>query len=185
MKKKFAVFIDRDGTINQNFENLSNLTDLHLLSNTAQAILLLNQSQIPAIVITNQPVIARGLLDERGVDKIHKEINNQISKIGAKINGFYYCPHHPDGNLEKYRKICVCRKPSIGMYQQAALDFKIDLVKSYVVGDTYKDMEAGKVIGATTIAVLSGQSDFKNSKSDFIAKDLLEAVKLILKKEKL
>ncbi|MCL4415422.1 MAG: HAD-IIIA family hydrolase [Actinobacteria bacterium] len=185
MKKAFAVFIDRDGTINQNFENLYKSADLHLLSNSAQAILLLNQAKIPAIVITNQPVVARGLIDEKGVEKIHQEINNRIGKIGARIDSFYFCPHHPQANLEQYRVTCICRKPGIEMYKQAAQDFKVNLNISYVIGDTYKDINAGNALGATTIAVLSGQSDFQNSKPDYTVKDLLKAVKLILKRERL
>lgn len=185
MGKQLAVFIDRDGTINQNFENLSDIANLHLLPNSAKAILLLNQSQIPTIVITNQPIIARGLSDERGVERVHQEINNQIGVIGAKIDGFYFCPHHPNANLEKYRLTCICRKPGVAMYQQAAKDFNIDLKKSYVIGDTYKDINAGKTICATTIGVLTGQSDFQESKADFLVNDLYDAVKLILKRERL
>ena len=185
MSKKLAVFIDRDGTINQDVDNLSNLANLKLLPNTAQAILLLNQFKITAIVITNQPVIARGLLDEKGVEKIHLEINNQIGRIGAKIDGFYFCPHHPKANLKKYRVTCICRKPGIGMYQQAAQDFGVDLTKSYVIGDSFRDIEAGKALDTTTIAVGSDQTNFRNSKPDYLVKDLYEAVKLLLKKEKL
>lgn len=185
MTKKFAAFIDRDGTINHNFENLFKLTDLRLLPNAAQAILLLNQAQIPAIVITNQPVIARGIASEKDVEKIHQEINIQIGKIGAEINSFYFCPHHPDANLKQYSLTCDCRKPNTAMYKQAALDFEVSLTDSYVIGDTYKDIAAGKALGATTIAVLSGQSDFKDSKPNYIVKDLYEAVKLIVNNEKL
>lgn len=183
MKKRFAVFIDRDGTINKNFENLSRLADLQLLPSTAQAILLLNQAQIPAIVITNQPVIARGIADEKDVERIHQEINRQIGKIGAKINAFYFCPHHPKANLKKYRITCLCRKPGIGMYQQATQDFGIDPTKSYVIGDSFRDIKAGKALGATTIAVVSDEMDFRSWEPDYQVTDLNKAIKLILEKE--
>lgn len=184
-EKKFAAFIDRDGTINFNVDNLSNLNDLTLIPNTAQAIALLNKFNIPALVITNQPVIARGLLDEKGVDEIHREINKRIYENKARIDGFYFCPHHPEANIKKYRILCKCRKPGIKMYKQAARDFKVDLTKSYVIGDSFRDIEAGKTLGTTTIGVGSNRVNFQNSKPDFFAKDLYEAVKLILKKEQL
>lgn len=185
MKKIFAVFIDRDGTINQNFENLSKLADLQLLPSTAQAILLLNQAHIPAIVITNQPVIARGLLDEKGIEEIDNEINRRIGKVGARIDRFYFCPHHPRANLKKYRVICDCRKPGIGMYKQAAQDYNIDVTKSYCIGDSFRDIKAGKTLGATTIAIKATNMDLKDSKPDYLVQDLYEAIKLVLKKENL
>lgn len=185
MKKLFAVFIDRDGTINKDVDNLSNLTKLTILPNTSKAIVLLNKFNIPVIVITNQPVVARGLLTENGVEQIHQEISNRLSKTEAIIDGFYFCPHHPEANLEKYRVICNCRKPATKMYKQAAKDFQVNLNRSYVVGDSFRDIEAGKTLGAVTIGIKSDQRLLRDSKPDYLVKDLYEAVKIILKKEKL
>lgn len=182
---RFAAFIDRDGTINLDVDNLSKIKDLTIFPKVPQAIALLNKFKIPVIVITNQPVVARGLLTEEGVKKVHKEINNRLRRDGAKIDGFYYCPHHPQANLEKYRITCLCRKPGIAMYQQAAGNFKIDLTKSYVIGDSFRDIKAGKTLNATTIAITSGQKNFQNSKPDYQVQDLYAAVKLILRREKL
>lgn len=185
MGKKFAVFIDRDGTINLDVDNLSKIENLIIFPKVPEAIALLNKFHIPAIVITNQPVIARGLLDEKGIEEINNEINRRIGKVGARIDRFYFCPHHPRANLKKYRVICDCRKPGIGMYKQAAQDYNIDVTKSYCIGDSFRDIQAGKTIGATTIGVASGQTDFRNSKPDYKVPDLNEAVKLLLKKENL
>lgn len=184
MGKKFAAFIDRDGTINLDVDNLSKIEDLTILPNVPEAIALLNKFLIPAIVITNQPAIARGLLTEEGVEKIHWEINNRLQKMRAKIDGFYFCPHHPEANLEKYKLTCVCRKPGIAMYKQAAKDFGVELKKSYIIGDSYRDIEAGNTLGATTISVAYNQKKIQELNSDYSVKDLFQAVELILKKEK-
>lgn len=185
MRRKFAAFIDRDGTINLDVDNLSKIEDLAILPNVPQAIALLNRFHIPAIVITNQPVIARGLLTEVQLEQINKEISTRLEKEGAKIDKLYFCPHHPQANLEKYRVTCACRKPEVGMYKQAAKDFKVNLKKSYVIGDSFRDIEAGRTLGATTIAVTSNQKDFQNLNSDYSVNDLFAAIKLIIAKEKL
>lgn len=185
MRKKLATFIDRDGTINLDVNNLSKIEDLTILPNVTEAIALLNKYRIPAIVITNQPVIARGLLTEEGVKKIHKEINSRLGKMGAKIDDFYFCPHHPSANIEKYRIDCICRKPGTALYKQAAKDFGVDLKKSYVIGDSFRDIDAGKTLGSATIAVSSNQKGSQNLNSDYSVKDLYQAVELILEKEKL
>lgn len=185
MKQKFAVLIDRDGTINEDVDNLSKIEDLKIFPTAISAFKLLNKYRIPAIVVTNQPVIARGWVDEHWLNNTHKEIIAKFKKEGAKIDRIYYCPHHPNANLEKYRVICKCRKPETGMLKDAAKDFKISLKDSYIVGDSFRDIEAGKRVGATTIAVKTGSSNFKDSKPDLKVEDLLAAVKLILAKEDL
>ncbi|MBI2596895.1 HAD family hydrolase [Candidatus Daviesbacteria bacterium] len=185
MRKKFAVFIDRDGTINLDVDNLSKIKDLTILPNVSKAITLLNKFHIPVIVITNQPVIARGLLTKEGIKKIHREINCRLQKMGAKIDDFYFCPHHPHANIEKYRITCICRKPGTAMYKQAAKDFGVELKKSYVIGNSFRDIDAGKTLGTITISVASNQKGVQNLNSDYSVKNLYQAVELILKKEKL
>lgn len=185
MSKRFAVFLDRDGVINYEVDNLHKISDLKILPRAPQALKLLNKFKIPVIVITNQPVVARGWLTEQGVEKIHYEIERRLAKDGAKIDKFYFCPHHPEADLPKYRVICNCRKPATGLFEKAAEEFGIDLKKSYVIGDSFRDIEAGKKLGATTILVKSGSGDLRESVPDYSVKDLFEAVKLILKKEDL
>lgn len=182
---KFAVFIDRDGTIHEDADNLSKLDDLKIFPQAIAAVKLLNKFRIPAIIVTNQPVVARGWVTERWVNNTHKEIVARFKKERAKIDKFYYCPHHPNANLKKYRIICKCRKPEAGMLKQGAKDFKVDLKKSYIVGDSFRDIEAGKKVGCTTIFVRTGGGDIRESKPDYFFPDLLEAVKFILKKEDL
>jgi len=183
--KKFAVFCDRDGVINKEINYLHRFEDLEILPKVPEAIKLLNKHKIPVIVVTNQPAVARGLITEDGVRKINSEISKQIEKKKGNIDGFYFCPHHPNANLKIYRTECDCRKPNIGLFKKAAKDYDIDLRSSYIVGDTFRDIEAGKNFEGKTIAVESGLSDFRDSKSDFRVKNLYEAVKLILKKEKI
>lgn len=182
-KKGIVVFADRDGVINKEVDNLRRIEDLGILPHVPQAIKLLNQAKIPFIIITNQPVVARGWLTEEQVIEIHKKLEEILRKRGAKIDGFYFCPHHPNANLKKYRIFCDCRKPETGLFKKAAREHDADLKKSYVIGDSFRDIEAGKKIGATTVFVESGSRDLRGSKPNYSCKDLFEAVRFILKKE--
>jgi len=182
-KKRFAVFADRDGVINKEVGNLWRIEDLEIIPKVSQAIKILNEYDIPFIVITNQPVVARGWITENGVREINNKIQDILRGEGAQISDFYFCPHHPNANLKKYRVSCNCRKPEIGLFREAANKYHIDLKKSYVIGDSFRDIEAGKRLGATTIAVQTGTSDFRDSTPNYNMADLYEAVKFILKKE--
>ena len=182
-KKPVAVFLDRDGVINTEVDNLRKLEDLKILPKVPQALKLLNQFGIPAIVITNQPVVARGWLTQKGVREIHQKIAEILGKSGAKISDFYFCPHHPEANLKRYRIVCDCRKPEVGLFKKAAKKYKVDLKKSYIIGDSFRDIEAGKKLGATTIFVKTGTGDLRDSKPGHALKDLYDAVRFILKKE--
>lgn len=183
--KNIAVFADRDGVINVEVDNLHKMEDLKLLPKTSEAIHLLNKSKVPLIVITNQAVVARGWFTEEDVKKVHQEIQNRLKVKKTVIDAFYFCPHHPDANLEEYRVICNCRKPNIGMLEAAAKDYNIDIKNSYMIGDSFRDIETGKNAGCLTIAVESGASDFRESNPDYKFKNLYEAVKFILKRESL
>jgi histidinol-phosphate phosphatase family protein len=185
VKKRFAVFADRDGVINKEVDNLHRIEDLEILPRVPKAIKLLNQHQIPFIVITNQPVVARGWLTEEGVQRIHDKIQEILHAQGVEIDRFYFCPHHPNADLKKYRVVCDCRKPAIGLFKKAAKDFGVDLKKSYIVGDSFRDIEAGKQLGATAIFVKSGARDLRGSTPNYSFKDLYEVVKFILKREKI
>jgi len=181
--EKIAVFCDRDGVINKEVNYLHKLEDLEILPRVSKAIKLLNQRQIPIIVITNQPAVAKGLIDEKGIKKIHQKIQQFLAPQGARIDKFYFCPHHPNADLKKYRVECDCRKPNVGLFRKAAKDYNIVLKNSYIVGDTFRDIEAGQELSCKTIAVTSDYSDLRDSKPTFRAKDLYDAVQLILDKE--
>jgi len=192
MKKNTAVFLDRDGVINEEVGYLDSLDKLKIIPGAYEAIRLINESGMKVVVISNQAGVARGLFPEDFVKITHEYLQNALRKKGAYIDNFYYCPHHPTEGIEPYRQVCNCRKPAPGMLLQAAQDLNIDLKRSYLVGDRFNDMEAGKKIGVRGILVKTGfgqsllQDDGPDeatpeNKPDFIAADILEAVKLILK----
>lgn len=181
MSVNFAVFIDRDGVINHDSGNFYKIEELQILPRVPQALKLLNDFKVPAIVVSNQPTVARGWITENGVEKIHRKIQKILLKDKAKVDGFYYCPHHPNANLPKYRIVCSCRKPNTGLFKEAARKWGIDIKKSYVVGDSFREIEAAKNLGCKSIAVRCGTSEFVDSNPDHEVEDLYEAVKLILK----
>lgn len=149
--KQKAVFLDRDGTINKYVGFLRNIDDFELIEGVAEAIKLINQSGYLAIVVTNQPVIARGEVTWEELNDIHKKMATLLGKEGAYVDGIYICPHHPDkgfeGERQEYKIDCDCRKPKPGLLLQAAKDFNIDLSESYMIGDSHRDVEAGENAG--------------------------------------
>jgi mannose-1-phosphate guanylyltransferase / phosphomannomutase len=187
--KQKAIFIDRDGVINEEVGNLSEIEKFKILPDVAEAIKLINKSDYLAIVITNQPVIAKGWISEENLWQMHKKLETILGEDRAFIDKIYYCPHHPDkgfdGEIEDLKIDCECRKPKIGMINKAALDFNIDLEKSYIVGDTTTDIQTGINANIKTILVNTGYagSDKKYSvKPDWEANNLLDAVQIILAK---
>lgn len=149
--KQKAIFLDRDGTINKYVGFLRNIDDFELIEGVAEAIKLINQSGYLAIVVTNQPVIARGEITWEELNEIHKKMATLLGKEGAYVDGIYICPHHPDKGFEgerpEYKIDCDCRKPKPGLLLQAAKDFNIDLSESYMIGDSHRDVEAGENAG--------------------------------------
>ena len=142
-----AIFLDRDGTINKYGGFLRNIDDFELIEGVSKAIRLINQSGYLAIVVTNQPVIARGEVTWEELHEMHKKMETLLGKDGAYIDGIYICPHHPDRGFEgerpEYKIECDCRKPKAGLFLQAAKDFNIDLSLSIMIGDSDRDVEAG------------------------------------------
>ena len=149
--KQKAVFLDRDGTINKYVGFLRDINEFELIDGVSKAIKMINQSGYLAIVVTNQPVIARGEVSWEELHEIHKKMETLLGKEGAYIDGMYICPHHPDKGFEgerpEYKFDCDCRKPKPGLLLQAAKDFNIDLSQSYMIGDSERDVEAGKAAG--------------------------------------
>lgn len=148
-----AVFLDRDGTINVYKGLISRVQDLELIPNIADTIRKINESGYLAIVVTNQPVIARGDCTVEELERIHEKLETLLGQEGAYIDDIFYCPHHPDkgfaGERPEYKIACGCRKPGPGMLLQAAEKYNIDLAQSYMVGDDERDMEAGRQAGCT------------------------------------
>ncbi len=152
--KQKAIFLDRDGTINKYVGFLRNIDDFELLPTAAEAIKQINRSGYLAIVVTNQPVIARGEVKFAELDEIHNKMETLLGKDGAYLDGIYFCPHHPDsgfkGEVKELKFDCDCRKPKPGMLLQAAKDFNIDLEQSYMIGDGELDRGAGEAAGCRT-----------------------------------
>lgn len=149
--KQKAVFLDRDGTINKYVGFLRNIDDFELINGVSEAIKKINQSGYLAIVVTNQPVIARGEVSWEELNEIHKKMATLLGKDGAYVDAIYVCPHHPDkgfkGERPEYKFDCNCRKPKPGLLLQAAKDFNIDLSQSIMIGDSESDLKAGEAAG--------------------------------------
>jgi len=150
-RRQKAVFLDRDGTINQYVGFLTSANQFELIPQVADAIKLINQSGYLTIVVTNQPVIARGECTWDGLQHIHQKMETELGRSGAYLDAIYVCPHHPDkgfvGERPAYKVVCNCRKPKSGLLLQAAADFNIDLSQSFMIGDSDNDIEAGRNAG--------------------------------------
>ena len=190
MEKKFrAVFLDRDGTLNEEVGYLDSAGKLQMIPEAFEAVRRINESGMKAVVVTNQAGVAKGLFSEKFVRDVNDRIQGLFIEYGALIDRFYYCPHHPSEGADPYRKICDCRKPEPGLLQQAAQDLDIDLARSYMIGDHLRDVETARRVGAKGILVTTGHGadQLKTSgitaanQPDYVAKNILEAVDWILK----
>jgi len=182
-KKNRAVFLDRDGTINEEVGYLSRIEELKIYENAAEAIRLVKEKGFLAIVITNQSGVARGYFTEEFIITVHNKINEYLNARGTSLDALYYCPHHPKYGNEHYRKECPCRKPEPGLLLMAAEDFNIDLKSSYVIGDMLRDIDTARRVGAKGVMVKTGygRNVVATSKPDYIAEDLLDAAKWIIR----
>lgn len=186
-----VVFLDRDGTINEEVGYLNHLERFVLLPRVAQAIRLLNQHQFKTVVVTNQSGVARGYFPETLVRQVHQKMEDLLRMAGAHLDGIYYCPHHPDVGSPPYRQRCRCRKPGRGMVEEAARDLEIDAARSYLIGDRGNDIEFGHQFGARGILVLTGYGRGEweylrgqwSIQPDYVAQDLYDAVQWILVQE--
>jgi len=183
--------MDRDGTISEEVGYVNHLSRFRLLPRTAEAVKLINQSGFKAIVVTNQSGVARGYFPEELVREVHTKMQMLLGHEGARVDRIYYCPHHPAVGPGKYRRDCDCRKPKIGMLEKAVRDLKVDLSRSYIIGDKHTEIVTGHRAGIKSVLVLTGYgigelelySDQWEQKPDFVAEDLLAAVKWILQQE--
>lgn len=157
LNKQKAIFLDRDGTINRHIGFLNNIDDFVLIPGVTDAIRSINQSGFLAIVVTNQPVVARGEVTLEELKHIHDKMETLLGEEGAYLDGIYVCPHHPhkgySGECAEFKIVCNCRKPKPGLLLQAAKDFNINLKESWMVGDSEIDMAAGRAAGCHTIQV--------------------------------
>ena len=177
-----AVFLDRDGVLNQDFppHYPHRLDQMIMIPGVDDAIKLLKDNDYFLAIISNQSGVARGYYEEKQISVFNDALLKEIRKKGGDIDAIYYCPHHPDAVIEKYKINCSCRKPKPGMILEAAKTFDIDLTSSFFVGDKATDVETGRKAGVRSILVLSGQGIDEVSKVKpgdcLIAEDLYEAV---------
>lgn len=186
--KQRAIFLDRDGTMNVSKGFISKADDLELIPGTIDAIKAINKSGALAIVITNQPVIARGECSFEELHNIHNKLKTLIGEKGAFVDDIFYCPHHPDkgfeGEVPELKFDCECRKPKTGMIDEAVKKYNIDLSKSYMVGDSTMDLETARNAGIKSVLVNTGfaGNDGKYDRScDIEADNLFDAVEKIIK----
>lgn len=182
-----AIFLDRDGTINIEVSHLSSPDQLTLIPGAGEAIRAINRSGALAVVVTNQPVLARGDVDWRGMEVIHAQLDKLLGEEGAYIDRLYLCPHHPDtgfeGEVKSLKKICECRKPASGLIEQAVADLGISIQQSWMIGDSTADIVAGNNIGLQTILVGTGNAGNDGKypcTPDFVVSDIKAAVSWIL-----
>lgn len=155
-KLRPAVFLDRDGTINEEVGYIHDPRDLNLIPGAAAAIRELNALGVLAILVTNQSGPARGYYPESHLDTLHQRLNQLLEDEGAFLDDLYYCPHLPDGTVPAYTMACDCRKPGTKLVQLATAKHGIDLARSYVVGDKATDVELGQNAGCKTVLLTSG-----------------------------
>jgi len=186
--KRPAVFIDRDGTVNEQMGYINHLSRFVMLAGAAEAIRLLNSHRYLAIIVSNQSGVARGYYPIELVDKVHSHMNTLMEKEGAFVDGIFFCPHYVNGNVPEYSIECDCRKPGTGLIEKACQAFDIDMAHSYMIGDRYSDIELALRLDLKGVLVTTGYGlgdlDYVfprlSFKPDHVAKNLLQAVKWII-----
>lgn len=182
--KRRAVFIDRDGTLSEEVGYINHPSRFLLFPYAAGAVKLLNDHEWLAVIITNQAGVARGYFDEAMIQTVHDNLKRDLQSVGARIDGIYYCAHHPSVGEPPYRQDCDCRKPKPGLIKRAATDLNIDVQQSWMIGDRYSDIELARNAGVRSALVLSGygRGEWESQRSswqhqpDLIAENLFEAI---------
>jgi D-glycero-D-manno-heptose 1,7-bisphosphate phosphatase len=176
------VFLDRDGTLIEDAGYLDRLDRIAFFPYSVDAVRLLNRAGFAVIVASNQSGVARGFVEETFIDEAHRRIADVLAGGGARVDGFYYCPHHPEGRVTRYRQSCDCRKPKPGLLHRAAGEHRLDLARSFVVGDRPGDIEAGAAVGAAGVQVRTGYGrNTANARGHATVDNLMEAVSWILR----
>ena len=182
-----AIFLDRDGTMNEDVGYLDRIDRLQLFPWTLDAIRLLRRAGYAVVIVTNQVGIARGMQDEAIVDTVRDLIDRQLQAISEQLDGHYYCPHDPHAPVEAYRCECACRKPKPGMVEQAARDLDLDVARSVVIGDKWGEIRLARNVGARGILVRTGygrtqeQMPRADLKADAVVDTLMDAASWILR----
>jgi D-glycero-D-manno-heptose 1,7-bisphosphate phosphatase len=182
-----AVFLDRDGTLIEEVGYLDRLERVELYPYSADAIRALNRAGVRIVLVTNQSGVARGFFTESVVHAVHDHIAKLLAEAGARIDAYYYCPHHPDGKVAQYATVCDCRKPARGLVDRAIRELGIDPLRSFTVGDRWLDVALAKAIGARGILVRTGYGLTEETRpvnglhSDAVVDNLIGAASWILR----
>lgn len=151
-----AAFLDRDGVLNRDSGFVYKPEHFFWLEGAKESVRFLNEQGYLVLVVTNQSGVAQGFYEERDVRALHDWMNSELGKAGGRVDGFYYCPHHPQGSRDEYRKICRCRKPAPGLLHQAIRDWPIDTARSFLIGDNERDLKAGEAAGIASYLFKGG-----------------------------
>jgi starch synthase len=184
---RIGVFLDRDGTLNEEASYIRSPEELHLIRGAGEAVQRLNSRGFITCVMSNQSGVARGYLTEKDLISIHAKLERELARSGGRVDRMYYCPHHPTEGTPPYNIECDCRKPKTGMLLRGQEEFKLDLARSFVVGDSVVDMQAGNTVRAKTILVLTGYGAMAREQCrsagvhlDHVAPTIVEAVDFVL-----
>jgi len=191
--KKIGVFLDRDGVINSLvhkrgvIDSPFTIRQFRLLPGVGTAVRRLNRLGLKVVVVSNQPGVAKGNFTAGALREMTEKMERGLRRSGARLDGIYYCLHHPQARIKKYRARCVCRKPMPGLLVRASREMGLDLRTSFMVGDNLTDIEAGKAAGCTTLFIGDWKCDIcrhmktKKVKPDHIARDIMDAVRIVKK----
>ncbi len=183
------MFLDRDGTMIEDVGYLDALERVAFYPWTVDAIRALNRAGLAVVVVTNQSGVARGIFTEAFVGETHRVIDARLAAGGARVEAYYHCPHHPDGTVAPFARTCDCRKPGRAMIDRAAADLAIDPTRSFVVGDTWLDIQLGRAVGARAILVRTGKGDAEQLRppddvaADAVVDNLAAAASWILNRQ--
>jgi D-glycero-D-manno-heptose 1,7-bisphosphate phosphatase len=181
-----AVFLDRDGTIIEEVGYLDRPERVEFFPWTIDAIRVLNRAGLAVVLVSNQSGVARGFFTEAVVDDVHRRISEMLAAGGARIDAYYYCPHHPDGRIPDLAKVCDCRKPARGLVDRAVTEFGVDPHRSFVVGDRWIDVSLARTVGAKGVLVRTGYGESEEQKppdgvrADVVVDNLIAASSWIL-----
>lgn len=188
IREKRAIFLDRDGTLIEEVNYLARIDQIRLLDGSVEALRMARSAGLAAVLVTNQSAIGRAFLRESELEEIHTHLSALLESAGTRLDGIYFCPHHPEAVLDEYRRVCTCRKPGPGMLLRAADDLGLELAGSLMVGDRFHDVEAGHRAGCRTVLVQTGYGANEwrgrqpaDPQPDHVAANLLEAVRWFLR----
>ena len=187
MSASRAVFLDRDGTLIEEVSYLDRVDRVELFPWSIDAVRLLNRAGLRVIVATNQSGIARGFFTEAIVNDVHEHLSALLAEGGARIDAYYYCPHHPHGHVDGYTQVCECRKPARGLVDRAVRELDVDPLQSFVVGDRWLDVRLARAVGARSVLVRTGYGRGEEARpapdvtADAVADNLMGATSWILR----